>query len=204
MVYFEKNIQGEVLEKLPLRQFGGDIWMVDTIEKFEAVWPLVESSSVYGFDTETKPSFSKGKNHKVSLLQLADNQRSFLFRLNLIGVPPKLQAFLSDPNWLKIGASVHDDHRALNQICKLNPNGFIDLQVVAPQFGIEDKSLKKMSGIVLGFRISKSQQLSNWEAPLLTPPQQYYAATDAWVCYEMYYKFKTIVAQGNGFSHIKL
>lgn len=196
MELFERNIQGEALDKLPLKQFEGDIWMVDTLEKFEQVWPLVLSSNVYGFDTETKPSFSKGKNYKVALLQLADDRRSFLFRLNKIGMPEKLQKLMSDPSVIKVGASVHDDHRALNQICKHVPAGFIDLQTIAPHFGIDDKSLKKMSAIVLGFRISKAQQLSNWEAPFLTAAQQAYAATDAWVCYEMYLKFKQISDSG--------
>ncbi|MBR7097382.1 MAG: hypothetical protein IKC78_06345, partial [Alistipes sp.] len=66
--------------------------------------------------------------------------------------------------------------------------GFIDLQHIAPEWGIEDKSLRKISAIVLQERVSKAQRLSNWEAATLTPQQQMYAATDAWVCIKIYEK----------------
>ena len=45
-----------------------------------------------------------------------------------------------------------------------------------------------MAAIILGIRISKTQQLSNWEAESLSEAQCKYAATDAWVCREMYLK----------------
>jgi ribonuclease D len=56
------------------------------------------------------------------------------------------------------------------------------------EYGIRDKSVKKMTAIILGVKISKAQQLSNWEAEKLSESQQKYAATDAWVCREMYLK----------------
>ena len=58
----------------------------------------------------------------------------------------------------------------------------------AGEYGIRDKSVKKMTAIILGFKISKAQQLSNWEAETLSEAQQAYAATDAWVCRQMYIK----------------
>ena len=64
----------------------------------------------------------------------------------------------------------------------LNPDGFIDLQQFVKQFGIEDNGLKKLVANILGFRISKKSQTSNWEQEDLTQEQLEYAATDAWVC----------------------
>ena len=49
-----------------------------------------------------------------------------------------------------------------------------------------DMSLQKIYGNLFGGKISKSQQLSNWEADQLTIPQQHYAAIDAWACLQIY------------------
>jgi ribonuclease D len=190
---FERNIDIEALSNLPMRQFEGEIWLVDTLAKFDAVWPLIAQNKILGFDTETKPSFIKGQNHKVALLQLSNQNQAFLIRINLIGFPPKLQKLMSDPSVLKVGAAVKDDIRALAKVCKINPGGYVDLQNLAPEYGIEDKSLKKLTAIVLGFRISKTQQLSNWEASELSHSQQLYAATDAWTCFEIYRAFLNIL-----------
>ena len=73
-------------------------------------------------------------------------------------------------------------------ICEFEPSNFIDLQKIVWEYGIKDKSVKKMSAIILGVRISKTQQLSNWEAEILSEQQRLYAATDAWICREMYNK----------------
>ena len=146
----------------------------------------IEQIKILGFDTETRPSFKKGQRHKVSLLQLADDRSAWLFRLNMIGLPPELAAMLADPDIIKIGVAIHDDIKALRNLRPFEPGGFVDLQTVVADHGIKQLGLKKLSAIVLGFSISKSQQVSNWEAPALTEPQQLYAATDAWVCRRIY------------------
>ena len=78
------------------------------------------------------------------------------------------------------------DLRSLRQIRHFRDGGFVDLQGIAPEWGIAEKSLRKLSAIVLGQRVSKAQRLSNWEAATLTDKQQLYAATDAWVCTRIY------------------
>ena len=87
---------------------------------------------------------------------------------------------------VKFGAGVGGDLRSRRQIKPSRYGGFVDLQTLAPEWGIEEKSLKKLSAIVLGQRVSKAQRLSNWEAATLTEKQQRYAATDAWVCTRIY------------------
>jgi ribonuclease D len=146
----------------------------------------ISRCKILGFDTETRPSFKKGTRHKVSLLQLADDRNAWLFRLNMIGLPPELTALLASPDIVKIGVAVHDDIKALRHLAPFEPGGFVDLQTVVAAHGIKQLGLKKLSAIILGFSISKSQQTSNWEAPGLTLPQQVYAATDAWVCRRIY------------------
>ncbi len=143
-------------------------------------------SDLLGFDTETRPTFKKGKKNKVSLIQLSTEDLACLFSINKIGIPDELVKLLSDPSVIKAGVAVHDDIRFLTGSQKFNPDGFIDLQNFVKDFGIQSSGLKKLSAIVLGFRISKRQQVTDWEAEQLSEAQQIYAATDAWVCYQIY------------------
>ena len=101
-------------------------------------------------------------------------------------MPASLCRLLSDDRIVKVGAAVHDDLRGLKRLHGFEPGAFVDLQKIGWEYGIRDKAVKKMAANILGIRISKTQQLSNWEAERLSEPQQRYAATDAWVCREMY------------------
>lgn len=145
---------------------------------------------VIGFDTESRPCFSASQPHYgVSLLQLSGKERAFLFRVKLMGgIPKSLRKILANNQIIKVGAAVTDDVRGLKKHHDFEPKAFVDLQKMVWEYGIKDKSVKKMAAIILGVRISKTQQLSNWEAETLSESQQAYAATDAWICREMYYK----------------
>ena len=183
---FDESVTDEDLKKLPVMQFEGKVRLIDSMQKFGQAMREISRCKVLGFDTETRPSFKKGTRHKVSLLQLADDHNAWLFRLNMIGLPPELAALLASPDIVKIGVAVHDDIKALRHLTPFEPGGFVDLQTVVADHGIKQLGLKRLSAITLGFSISKSQQTSNWEAPGLTPQQQVYAATDAWVCRRIY------------------
>ena len=184
-IYME-NINVEEIKELNLSWFGGEIVVVDSFKTFNTVLPRLSKTEVLGFDTETKPSFKKGRNNKVSLIQLADENLACLFRINKIGIPDKLAGILSDPGVIKTGVAIRDDIRILSGIRKFSPAGFVDLQTFVRNYGIESSGLKKLTAIVLGFRISKRQQVTDWEADQLSDPQKIYAATDAWVCRQIY------------------
>jgi ribonuclease D len=183
---YKDNITPDEIKELELSWFKGEIILVDSLEKYFRVVPWLKKSKVLGFDTETKPSFKKGRKNKVSLIQLADQNVACLFRINKIGIPDELAFALSDPGVIKCGVAVHDDIKMLNGQRNFAPAGFIDLQKFVKDFGIESSGLKKISAIVLGIRISKSQQVTDWEALELSEAQKIYAATDAWVCHEIY------------------
>ena len=139
------------------------------------------------FDTETRPCFSASQpRYGVALLQLSSHDRAFLFRINNMGMHRRLCNLLSNDKVMKVGAAVTDDIRGLQKYSSFTPRAFVDLQKMVGNYGIKDRSVKKMTAIILGFRISKAQQLSNWEAETLSESQVKYAATDAWVCREMY------------------
>ena len=185
---YQENITAEELAEYELSWFKGEIVLVDDLETFHEVFPQLHGSDLLGFDTETKPTFKKGRKNTVSLIQLSTENLACLFRINKIGITEELLRLLSDPSVIKAGVAVHDDIRFLKGVKKFSPDGFIDLQSFVKDFGIQSSGLKKLAAIVLGFRISKRQQVTDWEADQLTEAQQIYAATDAWVCHQIYQK----------------
>lgn len=188
---FEESITKEALAELPLNAFEGEIILVDRMDQLESAVNYLKKQDILGFDTETKPSFKRGQVNKVALLQLSTSEKAFIFRINKLGLPNELKAILADPEIGKIGVAIRDDIKALQKINRFVPSGFVELQDEVKEYGIQDFSLKKITGIVLGFRISKSQRLSNWEAEHLTDAQLSYAATDAWVSCEIFNSLTT-------------
>ncbi len=184
---FQESISKEELDDLPLKAFDGEIVVIDTMTAVFSAVKYLSEVRILGFDTETKPSFKRGQVNPVALLQLSTEDKAFLFRINRIGLPAPLKSLLADSEILKVGVAIRDDIKGLQKISPFRAEGFIELQEEVKGFGISDFSLKKLAGIVLGVRISKSQRLSNWEADELTEAQQSYAATDAWVSYEILY-----------------
>jgi len=185
---YKISISNDEVEKLELASFPGHIFVIDKMgQEFDRAVSYLRTQKVIGFDTESRPCFTPDQPHfGVSLLQLSGDDRAFLFRIKSIGMQKSLCRLLSDENILKIGAAVKDDISGLQKYHGFKARSFVDLQKIACEYGIRDKSVKKMSAIILGFRISKAQQLSNWEADELSESQQKYAATDAWVCREMF------------------
>ena len=186
---YKESITKEELAGMPLRWFEGEISVIDQPRQVKNVVKYLAGFTVLGFDTETKPSFKKGNLNKVALLQLSTPDHAFLFRLNKLGLPNGIKKILSSSKIVKSGVAIRDDIKALQQMKSFTPDGFIELQNYAQEFGIRNFSLKKLSAIVLGFRISKSQQLSNWQTPELSEQQKIYAATDAWVALKIYESF---------------
>ena len=183
---FIDKISNEQTALLPAVEFRGEIRIVEHERDIAAACKTLAEQPVIGFDTETRPSFRPGVTFRVSLLQLSTPTVCYLFRLNKIPLAKPILQLLEDRRILKIGAGVAGDLRPLRQIRHFRDGGFVDLQGIAPEWGIGEKSLRKLSAIVLGRRVSKAQRLSNWEAATLTDKQQLYAATDAWVCTRIY------------------
>jgi ribonuclease D len=187
---FQSEISKEQVAELDLIQFEGPIRVIETLEDFDQEIGNLSRESILGIDTETRPSFKKGTTYPTSLIQLASLDQAWILRVNRIGYPRELLNLLSGELPLKVGLSLHDDLRRLRTDFQFEPRGFLDLQQYVEAFRIEEKGLKKLSGIVLGKRISKSQQVSNWDADHLTEAQLRYAATDAWICLMIYYRLR--------------
>lgn len=187
-----QKIDKATIEELPLCKFKGVITIISTPEQAEEVLLKLENEKVIGFDTETKPSFKKGVRHTISLVQLSTIDEAFLFRVHLTGFSDVLIKIFNNPKILKIGIGIRDDLRNLNRIIKFKPQGFIEMQEVAKNLGIETISLKALTAVFLEERVSKRQRLSNWEAEVLSDSQIEYAAIDAWVALRIYNKLLSL------------
>jgi ribonuclease D len=186
------TITPEEINKLPLRSFEGKTVVVSEPEDLPKILKEIEKHPVVGFDTETRPSFKKGQVYQVSLLQLAIPGKAFLIRVNHTGVTKEITDLFENENVIKAGVGIRDDLKALQKHRKFEPANCFDLSTLAKQAGLQVESVKKLAALLLGFRISKSAQTSNWEAPTFTQKQIEYAATDAWVCLELYRKLKGV------------
>lgn len=181
-----KTIDKQTLAALPAEVFTGRIELVQTPAQAVKAMRYLMDQPLVGFDTETRPSFRKGDNHKVALMQLSTPDICFLIRLNRLGIFPELKEFLESESVTKIGLSTKDDFHVLNRLAPVEPRGFVELQSLVKTHGIGEASLTKIYALLFGKRISKGQRLTNWEAVELTGPQQQYAALDAWACLRIY------------------
>ena len=175
-----------LIAALPVAQFEGRIVVILTPGETEKAVNYLLSQPLLGFDTETRPSFKRGQQHKVALLQVATDDICFLFRLHHTGLTPALVRLLEDTSVKKIGLSWHDDLIMLHKRGAFNTGAFIEIQEQIRQIGITDLSLQKIYANLFGKKISKRQQMSNWEEDILSDKQKLYAATDAWACIQIY------------------
>ncbi len=180
------NITNEEINLLPLGAFDGKIVVISEVDTLKSAFEEIHDHRYIGFDTETKPVFVRGQYNKVAILQIALPEKVFIIRLKGTGLASEIIHFLQEPGIQKIGVAIRDDIKALQHLKRFNPEGFVDLAHLSKAAGLEVESVKKLTALLLGFRISKSAQTSNWEAEELNEKQISYAATDAWVCLKIY------------------
>jgi ribonuclease D len=183
---FKRKISKAEVNECPLFRFEGPIVMVQTEAEAEAAAARLSAVPFIGIDTETRPAFKKGQSYQVALLQLAVDDTAYLLRLNQVGLLGPIKDVLENRDVAKIGIAPRDDMKELRAFAPVEPRNIVDLNRVCKELGFESIGARKLTALVLGQRISKRQQLSNWEQPLLTPQQCSYAATDAWVCQAIY------------------
>ena len=181
-----RRLTKEEINNLPLRYYSGSIQLLESKKNVVKACDRLQSETILGFDTETRPAFKKGQYFLPSLLQLAGLDTVFLFRLNKIGLPRSLKSLLTNHAIVKTGVAVERDVKDLQKISDFNPGNFIDLSDVTRKKELQHHGLRGLAALLLRFRISKSSKISNWDAEMLTAKQVRYAATDAWVSREIY------------------
>lgn len=185
---YKETISPEEIEPMEYISFPGKISVISSRgPELDHAIAYLSEQRMLGFDTETKPVFvPHAPQNKTALLQLSGDDEAFLFRLNKMGLPQEIADIMADRTITKIGAAVTDDIRGLCRHTEFIPGRFMDLQEFGTCYGIKEKAVRKLAAIIFGKKVSKKEQCSNWEADPLTPSQQLYAATDAWICLEMY------------------
>ncbi|MFA0962477.1 3'-5' exonuclease [Roseivirga sp. BDSF3-8] len=186
MSLFPKHITKDQVNRLPLERYEGKLAVISRSDKLADAVQRIRSEKAVGFDTETKPTFRKGQYHHVSLLQIAVPGMVYLFRLNYLGMAPELREIFEDPRITKVGIGIRDDLLEMQRLGHFEPQNILDLNDEVKHLGVKNAGVRNLSAIFLEFRISKSQQTSNWERDELTEKQLRYAATDAWVCLQIY------------------
>lgn len=197
MIVIKDRISKEEVNEMPKVVFEGQMFVVDTPEQADFAVRYLSQFDLLGIDSETRPAFKRGEIHKVALLQIATDERCYMFRLNKFGMTLPLINLLENPHIVKVGLSLKDDFMMLHQRAEFEPRGVIELQTYVTQFGIKDLSLQKIYANLFGQKISKTQRLSNWEADELTIPQQQYASIDAWACIQIYRKLEELRKSGD-------
>lgn len=185
---FQSYVSPEEVNDLPLTSYSGKIVLVTDPEKVPEAIAEISQHNAVGFDTETRPTFKKGQFYHVSLIQIGIPDKVFLFRINETGLTDEITELLSNEAILKLGVGLHDDVIALQKIKSFDSAGFVEIHKYVEDLGVRNTGLRKLAAIILSIRISKSQQTSNWDNARLSENQLRYAATDAWVCLEMYNK----------------
>lgn len=187
-----RKITKEQVNELPLMKYEGRFEVINDLKSAQRACAKLKEESLIGFDTETKPVFKKGEYHHVALVQLATKSMAYLFRLNKMGLSEELVDLFADPKVTIAGIGIRDDIKDLQRLRQFQPAGFVDLNELALRLGFENIGARNFTGMFMNKRISKSQQVSNWENAQLTPAQISYAATDAWICIEIYEKMRVL------------
>lgn len=194
---FPRRIDSELVSRLPLAAYSGPLKVVETEADADEALRQISRESVLGFDTESRPSFRRGQNYPVSILQLGGEKCVWVFRLDALrGCLAKIYAPLANPKIRKVGVAVKGDVSGLRKLRDFEPAGFEDISDKTRKIGIVNTGLRNLAAVFMGMRISKSAQMSNWAAEKLTEKQITYAATDAWISRELYLAVNRIYSRG--------
>ena len=189
---FDRRMTKEEINNCPIRKWNGPVHIIRSTERMTNAVEQLSQEAILGFDTETRPAFNKGQKYLPSLLQLAGENSVYLFQLKHLGLREPLIKILADPTVIKAGVSLAHDLRELKQLTPFTQAGFVGLGKMSKEKGIKNHGLRGLTAVVLGLRISKSAQTTNWAKDELTRSQIRYAATDAWVGRELYLQLSRI------------
>jgi len=183
---FAPSLSKLEINLLPLKKYDGRVEVIADDERLRAVMPELHAEKVLGFDIEVRPTFNSGDHFPPALVQMAGKNKVFLVQLKKLHSLHQLAGLFADPKIIKAGVAVTADIAKLHEVMRFTPAGFVELGKMAAKAGIKAMGVRTLAAQLLGLRISKGAQCSNWERSELTPAQILYAATDAWVCREIF------------------
>jgi len=188
---YPRRVNPDMIQYLPMSRYAGSIILIENERQIDAALPEILRERILGFDTETRPNFTKGRQHLVSILQLCGAEKVWIIRLApLRHRLADIYAVLENPAIKKVGLAVHGDIIALKERWLFSPAGFVDIAVATSRIGVINTGMRNLVALVLGERISKAAQLTNWASDILTDKQIEYAATDAWMSRRLFLEIK--------------
>jgi ribonuclease D len=187
-----REISREAMLELPIRRYEGEIRLVETVQALERAAADIFQEEAIGFDTETRPAFRKGESHPPALAQVATARVVYLFPLQRLDFSATLGEMLAEKAIVKAGVALGEDLRQLQSLFAFEPAAVTDLGHVAKRHGLKQTGVRNLAGIFLGARITKGAKTTNWAARHLSAQQMTYAATDAWICRELYLRFRQL------------
>jgi len=187
-----RDVSRDEVNELPIRRYEGPVVLVETAPMLEAAMADLRAERVAGFDTETRPAFKVGQSYPPALAQLATARAVYLFQLQQLDFEPELAELMASEGLVKAGVSVRDDVRALKKLYAFSERQVVDLGDAVKRHGLKQSGVRNLAGLFLGYRIPKGAKTTNWAAARLSEQQIIYAATDAWVCRELYLRFETL------------
>ncbi len=192
---FDQRMSKDEINACPMQRWTGKTSVIKTPDELNMAMHRLAGQTLLGFDTETRPAYKKGESYLPSLIQIASSDEVFIFQLNHLELTGPLVTVLADPSIIKTGVGLDYDISELKKLSDFEENGFVDLGILAKKIGIKNHGLRGLAAVLLGFRISKGAQTSNWAKKNLAPHQIQYAATDAWVGRKLYLALEKIMAQ---------
>jgi hypothetical protein len=168
---------------LPLFKYAGPIILLQASDDQALLYKLINNEKILGFDTETRPVFTKGRTKPVALVQIATSEHVILIRLNKGILSAPLARLIEDPEYTLTGFGIFHDFIDIDKNHIISPKNYIDLNRLQKHIGIS--GMQRSAAHFLNCSVSKSKARSNWEASSLKEPQLIYAATDAWISREV-------------------
>ena len=191
-VELRRTISREEINELPIRRYEGEVHLVSSAPDLERAMADIRAERVLGFDTETRPAFRKGEHHLPCLVQVATARAVHLFPLQRMDFSAPVAELLASREIVKVGVSLAHDLRELKLVFPFEEASMLDAGATVQRHGLEQTGLRNLAALFLGFRIPKGNRTSNWAARHLSPAQLTYAATDAWVCRELFLRFQEL------------
>ena len=196
------SITKSEINELPLIAWDGNVRILVNIEQMEEAVEILKGELILGFDTETRPSFKKGECYPPALIQIANEDCVYLFRICKTSTFESLLPILESEKIIKAGVGISDDVKRLNKLVQFSANGFIEISELTKKIGYKNRGLRALTGLLIGGRISKAAQVSNWAKQELDSKQIRYAATDAWVSREIYLRSISKLHSINGTDQV--
>ncbi len=170
------------------------IALVATAAQAREADAALRGTAVWGFDTESKPTFFKDQvSEGPHVVQLSTLEQAWVFQLHNPECSAIVAQLLALPGYTKAGFGLGDDRKRIASKLGVQAQDVLDLNTIFFQRGYrKDMGVKGAVAVLFQQRFIKSKKAttSNWAAPTLSPSQLIYAANDAYAALRVFHALK--------------